>query len=63
MIPLVELVPGESTSPEAVTEALSFYQAIGKVPRVLRKEIPGFVANRLQGAIFRECCYLVARAS
>jgi ketoreductase RED1 len=29
------------------------------VPRVVRKEMPGFVANRLQRAIFRECCYLV----
>ena len=38
---------------------MAFYAALGKVPRVLRKEIQGFVANRLQRAIFRECCYLV----
>jgi ketoreductase RED1 len=59
LIPLVEVVPGEETSPEAVDDAVAFYAALGKVPRVVRKEMPGFVANRLQRAIFRECCYLV----
>ena len=59
MIPLVEIVPGEQTEPSAVADAVAFYKAIGKVPRVLRKEIQGFVANRLQRAIFRECCHLV----
>jgi len=59
LIPLVEVVPGEKTSPEAVDDAVAFYAALGKVPRVLRKEMPGFVANRLQRAIFRECCHLV----
>jgi ketoreductase RED1 len=59
LIPLVEVVPGENTSPEAVDDAVAFYAALGKVPRVVRKEMPGFVANRLQRAIFRECCYLV----
>jgi len=59
LIPLVEVVPGEKTSPEAVEDAVAFYAALGKVPRVVHKEMPGFVANRLQRAIFRECCYLV----
>jgi len=59
LIPLVEVVPGERTEPEAVADAVAFYKALGKVPRVLRKEIQGFVANRLQRAIFRECCHLV----
>ena len=59
LIPLVEVVPGEKTDPAAVDDAVAFYAALGKVPRVVRKEMPGFVANRLQRAIFRECCYLV----
>ena len=50
---------GEHTAPEAVTDAVAFYDALGKVPRVLKKEIQGFVANRLQRAIMREACYLV----
>jgi ketoreductase RED1 len=59
LIPLVEVVPGEKTGEDAVADAVAFYSALGKVPRVVRKEMPGFVANRLQRAIFRECCYLV----
>lgn len=59
VIPLVEVVPGERTSAEAVAEAVAVYESLGKVPRVLRREIPGFVANRLQRAFFRECVYLV----
>ena len=59
LIPLVEVVPGDKTSPEAVEDAVAFYEALGKVPRVLKKEIQGFVANRLQRAIMREACYLV----
>jgi ketoreductase RED1 len=61
IIPLVEVVPGEKTSPDAVADAVAFYRAIGKVPQVVRKEIGGFVANRLQSAIFRECVSLVAK--
>ena len=59
LIPLVEVVPGERTDPAATADAVAFYAALGKVPRVLKKEIQGFVANRLQRAIMRESCYLV----
>lgn len=61
VIPLVEVVPGAQTSPEAVADAVAFYSAIGKAPQVVRKEIGGFVANRLQAAIFRECVSLVSQ--
>jgi ketoreductase RED1 len=60
LIPLVEVVPGERTSAEAVRGAVDFYRSLGKKPIVLAKEVPGFVANRLQAAIFRECVHLVA---
>jgi ketoreductase RED1 len=59
LIPLVEVVPGERTDPNSIADAVAFYEAVGKVPRVLKKEIQGFVANRLQRAIMREACYLV----
>jgi ketoreductase RED1 len=59
LIPLVEVVPGEQTSAQATQDAVAFYTALGKVARVLRKEIRGFVANRLQNVIMREACYLV----
>ncbi|GAC1589040.1 MAG: 3-hydroxyacyl-CoA dehydrogenase NAD-binding domain-containing protein [Acidimicrobiales bacterium] len=60
LVPLVEVVPGPETDPAVVAEAAAFYAALGKRPLVLRKEMPGFVANRLQSALFQECVHLVA---
>jgi 3-hydroxyacyl-CoA dehydrogenase len=59
MIPLVEVVGGEKTSPEAVRRAIEFYASIGKKPIHLRKEVVGHVANRLQAAIYREVVNLI----
>ncbi|MGW3996542.1 3-hydroxyacyl-CoA dehydrogenase NAD-binding domain-containing protein [Amycolatopsis sp. NPDC004772] len=59
LIPLVEVVPGERTSDEAVRQAVDFYTFLGRTPVVERKEIPGFVGNRLQNALSREAIYLV----
>ncbi len=59
VVPLVEVVPGAQTPPEAAQAAADFYRSLGKVPVVLRKEIGGFVANRLQSALFRESVHLV----
>ncbi|MFB9579558.1 3-hydroxyacyl-CoA dehydrogenase family protein, partial [Streptomyces yanii] len=61
LVPLVEVVGGEQTGLEAVQRAVDFYTALGKKPRVLRKEVPGFVANRLQSALFREAINLVVQ--
>ena len=59
LMPLVEVVPGEQTS-SAVTEgAVALYKELGRVPVVIHKELPGFVANRLQTALSREAQYLV----
>lgn len=60
LIPLVEIVPGEHTTPETIERARDFYTSLGKQPQVLHKEVPGFVANRLQSALFREAVHLVA---
>lgn len=59
VIPLVEVVPGTGTSEESVRRAVEFYRSAGRVPVVERKEIPGFVGNRLQNALSREAIYLV----
>jgi ketoreductase RED1 len=61
VIPLVEVVPGERTAPWAVEKAVAFYRSVGKKPVVLHKEINGFVANRLQSTLFRECVWLVSQ--
>lgn len=59
VIPLVEVVPGEQTSEDSVQRAVEFYRSVGRTPVVERKEIPGFVGNRLQAALSREAAYLV----
>ena len=61
LIPLVEVVPGEKTSDEAVEKAMAFYTAVGKRPIRLRQELPGHVANRLQAALWQEAYSLVER--
>jgi 3-hydroxyacyl-CoA dehydrogenase len=59
IIPLVEVVGGTKTSPDAIEQAMTFYSSIGKKPIRLRKEIPGHVANRLQTALYKEILYLI----
>src|SRR5258706_10066119 len=59
IIPLVEVVGGSKTSPDAIQNAMAFYASIGKKPIQLHKELPGHVANRLQAALYREVMYLI----
>jgi carnitine 3-dehydrogenase len=59
VIPLVEVVGGAKTAPDAIQQAMQFYAAIGKKPVRLHKELPGHVANRLQAALYREVMYLI----
>ncbi|NGX06395.1 3-hydroxyacyl-CoA dehydrogenase NAD-binding domain-containing protein [Mycobacteroides franklinii] len=59
LMPLVEVVPGAQTSETTLQNALELYRALGRAPIVIRKEVPGFVANRLQVALTREAQYLV----
>jgi 3-hydroxybutyryl-CoA dehydrogenase len=60
LIPVVEVVPGAKTEniyPERVVVLL---QSLGKTPVVVRKDVPGFIGNRLQHALWREAVALVA---
>jgi carnitine 3-dehydrogenase len=59
VIPLVEVVGGVKTAPEAAQRAMAFYASIGKKPVLLHKELIGHVANRLQAALYREMMYLI----
>ncbi|MCD6681634.1 MAG: 3-hydroxyacyl-CoA dehydrogenase NAD-binding domain-containing protein [Burkholderiaceae bacterium] len=56
LVPLVEIV-GEDD--EVVQRAVRFYRGLGRHPIVLRKEMPGHVANRMASALWREAVYLV----
>lgn len=60
LLPLVEIIGGKKTDPEAVAWAAAFYEHAGKAPLVMKKEIPGFVATRLQEALWREALHMVA---
>ncbi|MDZ5077580.1 3-hydroxyacyl-CoA dehydrogenase NAD-binding domain-containing protein [Nesterenkonia sp. HG001] len=59
LIPLVEVVGGEGTSPEVVDWAARFYTALGKSVIRMDREVPGFIANRLQEALWREALHMV----
>lgn len=59
LVPLVEIVPGEQTSAETVAFLKTFYEDLGKVPVVLKKEVPGYLENRLTAALWREAIDLV----
>lgn len=59
LVPLVEVVPTEWTSPAAVTFMLDLLAKAGKKPVHVKKDIPGFIGNRLQHALWREAIALV----
>jgi 3-hydroxyacyl-CoA dehydrogenase len=60
VIAVLELVPAPGTDPAAVARARDMFAAAGFDPVTLGAEVPGFVFNRLQGAILREAYRLVA---
>jgi len=61
LIPLVELVPGDATDAKTIATIERFYEALGKVPVVLKKAVPGHIANRLALALWREAVDLVVQ--
>jgi carnitine 3-dehydrogenase len=60
LIPLVEVVGGAKSDPAAVDWAVAFYEGCGKRVVKLSKELPGFIASRLQEAMWREMLHMVA---
>ena len=59
LVPLVEVVGGSGTDPEAVEWTLAFYNAHGKRAIKVEREVPGHIANRLQAALLREAFHLL----
>ena len=59
LLKLVELVPGEKTSEQTVQTTYNFMEKLEKIPVVVKKEVPGFIGNRLQAALWREALSLV----
>ena len=61
IIPAVEVVPGERTSAEAVEITVTLLKTVGKYPALVKKDVAGFVGNRLQHALRREAIAIVAQ--
>jgi len=59
LMPTVEVIAGERTAPETVSLVQETLVALGKLPVLVRRDVPGFVWNRLQFALVRECAWLV----
>ena len=60
LLPLVEVIGGDKTAEDALDWVIAFYHHAGKEPIRLKKEIPGFIATRLQEALWREALHMVA---
>ena len=60
LMPLVEVVGGRHTAPATIDGLAAFYSSIGKRVLKVRAEVPGFIANRLQEAVWREALALIA---
>jgi len=61
LVPLVEVIETQWTSPQAVAWTMALHQAAGKKPAHVKKDVPGFIGNRLQHALWREAISLVER--
>jgi 3-hydroxyacyl-CoA dehydrogenase len=59
LVPIVELVGAPWTAPETIARAKQVYESVKQVPIVVRREIEGFILNRLQGALLAEAFRLV----
>jgi len=59
LLPTVEVIAGEETDDEVVEELVALLEAVDRKPIVVQKDVPGFVWNRIQFAVLRECMHLV----
>lgn len=59
LIPLIEISQGEKSDPETANEIRELFTRLGKKPIIIRNEVPGFIANRLQAVVMREMMDLV----
>ena len=59
LLPLVEIVPGKKTSKKYMNIADNFYKSISMNPILLKKELPGYLSDRLQEALWREGLHII----
>lgn len=61
LIPMIEVIAGRKTAPEVVSWMVETIKRTGHLPVVIKKDVPGFVENRVLYAVMRECLDLVER--
>jgi len=61
LVPLIEVIGTEWTSPQAIDFTMRLHADAGKTPAHVKKDVPGFIGNRLQHALWREAISLVER--
>jgi 3-hydroxybutyryl-CoA dehydrogenase len=59
LLPTVEVIRGERTADETVERTVAFVEAVDRTPIVVERDVPGFVWNRIQFAVVRECMHLL----
>jgi carnitine 3-dehydrogenase len=59
MLPAVEIVPGNKTSKSIIKKANNFYKSISMNPIIVKKELPGYLSDRLQEALWREGLHII----
>ena len=59
LLPLVEIVPGKKTTKKNILEANKFYTKIGMKTLILKKELPGYLSDRLQESMWRESLHII----
>ena len=59
LVPLVEVVSGPNTDPKIAESTVALMKQLGKAPIWVKKDVPGFVGNRIQHAMMREALYLI----
>ncbi len=63
LLPLVEVLGGDQTAPDALDRAEAFYRSLGMRPLRVRHEVPGYIADRLQEALWREALHMIAEGT
>ena len=61
LMKLVEVIPGQETSDEITNLTINFVKSVNKVPVTCRKDVPGFIVNRLFIPLVHEACYVIER--
>ena len=59
LLPAVEIVPGKKTSTKCLNQAKNFYKSISMNPIMVKKELPGYLSDRLQEALWREGLHII----